>query len=179
MYSKLQLLQLSPLFSRLFAISAVFITRTTLFFFFRRATLLDMLIQAKLEDEEFASVGERDIITMMIDFVLAGSDTSSNTLSYAVAELINHPDIAQDLYKEIDTKIDQNHGITTADIPSLEFLDAVVHETLRHHPPVPLALPHQIVEPIAAGKYNLLPGVRKRRLLGDNLESSNVLAPAK
>ena len=62
-------------------------------------------------------------------------------MSWALYELSQHPEIEQQVYHEIKTAYPQ--GIPTSQheiIPShnLPLLEAVIHETLRLHPSVPM-----------------------------------------
>ena len=60
------------------------------------------------------------------------------TLSYLAYEMANNPEIQERLQEEIDQAFDEA-GDKFPDynvIQSLPYLDMVIHETLRFHPPV-------------------------------------------
>ena len=67
--------------------------------------------------------------------LVAGYDTTAQTLSYCAYELVKNPDIQKRLQEEIDDVIEQNGG----DLPDynqtqgMEYLDMVLHETLVTH----------------------------------------------
>ena len=71
------------------------------------------------------------IATPMI-MLVAGYDTTAQTLSYCAFELVKNPDIQRRLQDEIDDVMEQNGG----ELPdynqtqSMEYLDMVIHETL-------------------------------------------------
>ena len=69
---------------------------------------------------------------------MAGVDTTAAAIRWAMVELINHPNIFQKLREEIDSVIGNNRLIKESDAPTLPYLQAVVKEILRLHPPGPL-----------------------------------------
>lgn len=65
-----------------------------------------------------------------------GTDTSSQALSFALYELAANPDIQQKLYDEIMEKVEANNGQLTTDIiQNMDYLEAVLLESMRLHPP--------------------------------------------
>jgi cytochrome P450 len=75
----------------------------------------------------------------MQDIFMAGTDTSAITIEWALAELINNPDVMDNAKQEIDSvMLDMNRLIEESDIPNLPYLQAIVKETLRIHPTAPI-----------------------------------------
>lgn len=74
--------------------------------------------------------------------MLAGQETTSNTLSFALLELAKRPDYQTRLRAEI-RKMEQNlhergdSEFTASDLDAMPFLQAVLREVLRFHPVVP------------------------------------------
>ncbi|CAI0406740.1 unnamed protein product [Linum tenue] len=76
-----------------------------------------------------------------LDIFIAGTDTTSTAMQWAMAELINHPAAFKTLRDEINAVVGRpNQLIKSSDVPNLPFLRAVIHETLRLHPPAPLII---------------------------------------
>ncbi|KAK7871463.1 hypothetical protein R5R35_010842 [Gryllus longicercus] len=70
-------------------------------------------------------------------FFLAGFETSSTTMSFALHELAVNPDIQKKLRDEIDASLEETGGkFTYESIINMKYLDKVVSETLRMYPPV-------------------------------------------
>ncbi|GKD24696.1 cytochrome P450 93A3-like protein, partial [Tanacetum coccineum] len=67
-----------------------------------------------------------------------GTDTSAITVEWTLAELINHPNIMKKAVEEIDQVVGKNRLLQESDIPNLSYLQAIVKESLRLHPVVPL-----------------------------------------
>lgn len=94
------------------------------------------------------------------DVFAGGTDTTAVTSAWIFAELINNPDIKAKLWDEIDNKIGRDRSPSYEEISELDLLDAVVHETLRHHPIVQLGAPALVEEEIQLqdGKFIIPPG---------------------
>jgi cytochrome P450 family 6 len=72
-------------------------------------------------------------------FFIAGFETSSTTMTFCLYELAISPDIQEVLRNEIDTVLEKHDGnISYEAIQEMTYLDKVVAETLRKHPPVPM-----------------------------------------
>merc|ERR1712096_338151 len=78
----------------------------------------------------------RDII---INFILAGKDTTAYALTMTLHHILGHPEVEAKLREELDSNIryegDSDNTLETID--SLQYLNAVVHESLRLTPSVP------------------------------------------
>jgi len=70
-------------------------------------------------------------------FLLAGFDTTANTLSSACFVLARHPDIQERIHELIMSKIDQYGDVCHEMILDLPYLDHFVNEVLRMYSPVP------------------------------------------
>lgn len=69
--------------------------------------------------------------------IFRGTDTTALLTEWVMAELILHPEVQEKLYKEIESAVG-NKAVTDADVAGLPYLQSVVKETLRVHPPGPL-----------------------------------------
>ncbi|KAH0465799.1 hypothetical protein IEQ34_005902 [Dendrobium chrysotoxum] len=103
--------------------------------------ILDVLLQ--LCREVNSKLNRRKIKSLLLDFFLAGSETTATTLEWAMAELLHRPELMMRARDEITTVIGFERKVEESDISRLVFLQAVLKETLRLHPPVPLLLPHK------------------------------------
>lgn len=73
----------------------------------------------------------------MQEMIFRGTDTTALLTEWVMAELVLNPQVQTKIITELDTIIGSK-GVTDADIPKLPYLNAVVKETLRLHPPGPL-----------------------------------------
>lgn len=69
--------------------------------------------------------------------IFRGTDTTALLTEWVMAELILHPEVQEKLYQEIGSAVG-NKTVTDADVAGLPYLQSVVKETLRVHPPGPL-----------------------------------------
>ncbi|QHO40684.1 Cytochrome P450 [Arachis hypogaea] len=103
-------------------------------------TMIDHLLTQQQSHPEYYT--DQIIKGLIMVMLLAGTDTSSVTLEWAMSNLLNHPEILERARKEIDTKIGQDHLIDESDISKLNYLQNIVYETFRLHPAAPLLVPH-------------------------------------
>lgn len=88
----------------------------------------------------------------------AGTDTSSSTTEWAIAELIRNPGLMVSIQKELDTVVGANRLVNEMDLAHLPYLEAVVKETFRLHPSTPLSLPRVANESCEIFNYHIPKG---------------------
>ncbi|XP_054792849.1 cytochrome P450 76C4-like [Prosopis cineraria] len=87
-----------------------------------------------------------DILHLFIDLFLAGVDTTSSTLEWAMAELMRNPKKMVKARTELQQVLDKSTlKLEESMVSKLPFLQAVIKETLRLHPPVPFLIPHKAI----------------------------------
>ncbi|XP_049639034.1 25-hydroxyvitamin D-1 alpha hydroxylase, mitochondrial [Suncus etruscus] len=77
------------------------------------------------------------ILGNVTELLLAGVDTVSNTLSWALYELAQHPEVQKALHSEITMALDPGAQYPAAALSQLPLLKAVIKEVLRLYPVVP------------------------------------------
>ncbi|KAI3711328.1 hypothetical protein L2E82_41331 [Cichorium intybus] len=109
--------------------------------------VLDLLLDYNLKDE--SNFSQFDMKHLFLSLYIAGTDTTSNTLEWAMAELIRNPKKMEMARLELG-KLMQNadRDLHEDDISQLPYLQAVIKETLRLHPPVPFLIPHQAIHDV-------------------------------
>ncbi|PIA38208.1 hypothetical protein AQUCO_02800106v1 [Aquilegia coerulea] len=116
--------------------------------------LLDILLDVAEDDNAEFQLTCENIKSFILDVFVAGSDTSAKTTEWALAELINHPDIFEKAREEIDSVIGKNRLVEESDIQNLPYLQAIVKETLRLHSTGPL-LVRRASEDCKVGEYDI------------------------
>ncbi|CAG5032367.1 unnamed protein product [Parnassius apollo] len=77
-----------------------------------------------------------DIVAQAVLFFIAGFDSVSSAMSFALHEIATHPEVQQRLYEEIKKHNGKNRGnLDYNSIQNLKYLDMVVSEVLRLWPP--------------------------------------------
>ncbi|KAL3499744.1 hypothetical protein ACH5RR_038837 [Cinchona calisaya] len=97
---------------------------------------------------------------LLMDMVVGGSDTTSNTVEFALAEMMNKPEILRKLQQELDQVVGKKRVVEEADIPNLPYLYAIMKEQLRLHPALPLLVPHCPSKTCIVGGYTIPKGAR-------------------
>lgn len=77
------------------------------------------------------------------DFFTAGTDTTSSTLEWAMTELLRNPEKMAKAQVELEQVLGKNKVVGEFDISKLPYLQAIVKETLRMHPPTVFLLPRK------------------------------------
>ncbi|KAG9445958.1 hypothetical protein H6P81_012086 [Aristolochia fimbriata] len=107
----------------------------------KRNDFLDVLLDYS-NDNSF-KLRRQDIKNLLVEIFSAGSDTTSSTLEWAMAELLRHPEAMAKVRSELEKTLVSGQSFEESDIAKLPYLQAVVKETLRLHPPVPLLIPRR------------------------------------
>nr|BBM28223.1 flavonoid 3'5'-hydroxylase [Clematis patens] len=123
--------------------------------------LLDVL----LENRDNKAVGEEritdtNIKALLLNLFTAGTDTSSSSIEWALAEMMKNPSIFKRAHVEMDHVIGNNRRLEESDIPNLPYLQAICKETFRKHPSTPLNLPREAVESCEVNGYYIPKGTR-------------------
>ncbi|XP_059655805.1 probable (S)-N-methylcoclaurine 3'-hydroxylase isozyme 2 [Cornus florida] len=108
--------------------------------------LLDTLIDTAFTNDK--------INTLFMELFTAGTDTSTSTVEWAMAELIKNPESMKKVCEELTREINQ-HSLKESDLAQLPYLEACVKETLRLHPPAPLLLPHRAPDSCKVMNYTI------------------------
>jgi len=111
-----------------------------------------LALQAEKQDDGFELT--RDAIKSLLeDMFAAGTETSFIALEWAMSELVRNPAAMQELQREVRRAGPAGAGATP-------YLRAVVKETLRLHPPVPLLLPRECTRDAAVLGFHVARGTR-------------------
>ncbi len=95
--------------------------------------------------------------------IIESADTTLVTTEWIMFELARNPAIQERLYKEV-VDVTGGHGyettrmVTEDDIPSMPYLSAVIKETLRKYPPVPLLPSRYVEKDTTLGGYDIPKG---------------------
>ncbi|KAK9290347.1 hypothetical protein L1049_008514 [Liquidambar formosana] len=100
--------------------------------------LMDIMLESYKDTNAEVKLTRNDVKAFFLEIFLAGTDTSSVAMQWAMAELINHPQAFKKLREEIDSIVGSNRLVKESDVPNLPYLRATVKETLRLHTPGPI-----------------------------------------
>jgi cytochrome P450 family 135 len=112
-----------------------------------RTDILSLLLQAR--DEEGQPMTDAELRDELVTLLLAGHETTATSVAWAIERLMRHPDKLYRLAAEVDSHPDGGE----------EYMTAVVNETLRVRPVVPIVV-RTLKAPLQVGPYLLAPGTR-------------------
>lgn len=96
--------------------------------------LLGMLMQVQDADDG-SRMSDRQLRDEVATLMLAGHETTANTLSWTWMLLANHPHVCSKLTEELKTVLN-GRTPTIADLPQLSYTGNVIKEAMRLYPPV-------------------------------------------
>jgi cytochrome P450 len=112
-----------------------------------RTDILSLLMQARDEDGE--AMTDEELRDELVTLLLAGHETTATSVAWAIERLLRHPDKLERLVAEIDAFPDGGE----------QYMTAVVNETLRVRPVVPIVA-RILTDELQVGSYTLPAGTR-------------------
>ncbi|KAF9969183.1 hypothetical protein BGZ73_008590 [Actinomortierella ambigua] len=110
--------------------------------------------------EHFLSVQETPDRTylrdMLMNFMVAGRDTTASLLTWTFWHLAHHPDVVERMREEIDRFVGDRVP-DFEDIRQLKYMKQVVNEVLRLRPPVPYNMRQSVEEDVLPNGYYVPP----------------------
>lgn len=97
-----------------------------------RGDLLSMLMLAR--DDDGNPMSDKQVRDEIVTIFLAGHETTANTLNFTLYLLSKHPQVAAQLYQELEDVL-QGANPTLDDLKRLPYTDRVVRESMRLYPP--------------------------------------------
>ncbi|KAJ9549983.1 hypothetical protein OSB04_022526 [Centaurea solstitialis] len=122
-----------------------------------RKDFLQILLE--LKDQNSASSFTFDQIKgLFTEIIAAGTDTTSTMVEWVMAELLQNPKIMKKVQDELEEVVGLSNVVEESHIPRLYYLDAVVKETFRLHPPLPLLITRSPSQSCQVGGYTVPKG---------------------
>ncbi|KAL4618704.1 hypothetical protein ACB092_06G030000 [Castanea dentata] len=118
--------------------------------------LIDVLLKFHEHggDNEF-SLTTNNIKAVILDIFGAGGDTSATTVDWAMSEMIKNPSVMKKAQAEVREVFNRKGRVDETFISEMIYLNLVIKETLRLHPPVPLLLPRECQEKCRLNGYEI------------------------
>ncbi|KAI4344962.1 hypothetical protein L6164_012134 [Bauhinia variegata] len=118
--------------------------------------MISMLDGCELAGYDADTVNRATTLTL----IAGATDTNTITLTWAMSLLLNHPHVLKKAQEELDTLVGRDRLVKDSDIDKLQYIQAIVKETLRIHPPGPLSGPREFTEDCTLGGYQISKGTR-------------------
>jgi cytochrome P450 len=121
----------------------------------RHQDLLGMLMQ--IEDADDGSrMTDKQLRDEVATLILAGHETTANTLSWTWMLLAQHPHVQQKLDAELKTVLD-GRSPTPEDLPQLIYTNWIIKEAMRLYPPI-TELTREATQDCEIGGYSIPKG---------------------
>jgi len=124
---------------------------------------VDFMLGLMDQNDMEVKITRDNIKAIIFNTLGGGTDTSSSTLEWAMSEMLLNPSIMRKVQEELEIVVGLDRRVEESDLPHLNYLRAVVKETLRLYPPGPLLLPHESLEECTISGGYVIP--RKCRLI--------------
>lgn len=107
---------------------------------------LDIMLRIHKDNSTGVAIDRDSVKAVVLDVFSAGTDTTATVAEWVMTELIRHPRVMKKLQEEVrgimrTGKQSDKTIITDNDLEKMQYLKAVIKETLRLHPPIPLLVP--------------------------------------
>jgi cytochrome P450 len=122
-----------------------------------RGDVLSLLLGARDEDGE--AMTDDELRDELVTLLLAGHETTATSVAWALERLVRHPDKLARLVAEIDARAQSGEGGERGEGGGEEYMNAVVNETLRVRPVVPVVV-RVLTQELEVGGYRLPAGTR-------------------
>ncbi|OEL31231.1 Cytochrome P450 78A9 [Dichanthelium oligosanthes] len=94
----------------------------------------DVLLSLQGSDK----LSDADMIAVLWEMIFRGTDTVAVLIEWVLARLVMHQGVQRRVHEELDRVVGPGQTVTESDTASLVYLQAVIKEVLRLHPPGPL-----------------------------------------
>ncbi|CAB4309429.1 unnamed protein product [Prunus armeniaca] len=116
---------------------------------------VDSLMDLQLPDGGGRKLTDDEKVSLCSEFLLGGTNTSTTTLQWVMANLVKNQDIQKKLSDEINCVVKPKQDIAEDDLMKMPYLKAIVLETLRQHPLSHLILPRAVLKDIQMDGYDI------------------------
>lgn len=116
---------------------------------------VDVLLEIQRSEKDGFVLDAISIKAVILDMFAAGTDTTFTLIEWTLSELIRHKKIMVKLKTELKTIAGCSSAITEEGLDKCQYLKAVIKETLRLHPPLPLLVPRESTQDVKLLSYDI------------------------
>ncbi|KAG6558258.1 hypothetical protein Mapa_000008 [Marchantia paleacea] len=121
-----------------------------------RMDFVDVLLQLQSDKTNEAHGVSDDVVkALLIDMLIGGTDTATNSILWAMAMFMRYPEVLKKLQDELKAVVGMGRVVEEADLESLLYFKAFCYECLRMHPGAPVTVPHTAVKDTKLGGYDI------------------------
>ncbi|AKT36069.1 bifunctional cytochrome P450/NADPH--P450 reductase [Chondromyces crocatus] len=117
--------------------------------------LLGLMLNAK-DPLTGEGLDDKNIRYQLVTFLVAGHETTSGLLSFALHLLLDNPEVLEKAQAEVD-RVLGDEAPRHEHLAQLVYVDQILRETLRLHPTAPIFAVHAREETTLGGRYPIHP----------------------
>jgi len=130
----------------------------------------------------YGEFGIENLVNVMMDLFVAGSETTSTTLTWAMLYMIRYPKVQKKVQEELDKVVGQNRHPSIKDRQNLPYTEAVIMEIQRYANIIPTGVQHIsqkefTVHGITIPPYTLIQPLLTEILKGSHWGDGEVFRP--
>ncbi|KAJ9555217.1 hypothetical protein OSB04_009831 [Centaurea solstitialis] len=99
-----------------------------------------------------------NLLSAYQDIAIGGTDTTATMVEWVMAEILDHPEVMKKVQDELSQVVGMDNTLEESHLPKLHYLDAVIKETFRLHPTLPLLTPRCPNQSCTVGGYTVPKG---------------------
>ncbi|PIN02943.1 Cytochrome P450 CYP2 subfamily [Handroanthus impetiginosus] len=122
--------------------------------------MVDVLLELAEDPSLEVKLERHGVKALTLDLIAGGTETSAVTVEWVISNLLKKPEIFKKATEELDLVVGKNKWVDEKDIPNLPYIDAIVKETMRLHPVVPMLVPRLAREDCKVAGYDIKKGTR-------------------
>ncbi|XVE85230.1 hypothetical protein DITRI_Ditri17bG0074900 [Diplodiscus trichospermus] len=116
---------------------------------------VDVLLRVQNRDDLQVPINDDNLKALVLDMFVAGTDTTAATLEWTMTELARHPESMKKAQEEVRSiacrigRVDESH------LQHVRYVKALIKETMRLHPSVPLLVPRESMDECILDGYKI------------------------
>ncbi|GAV68835.1 p450 domain-containing protein [Cephalotus follicularis] len=118
--------------------------------------LLSFLEDGRISTQEVDTTIKGNCLSL----ILGGNDTTVITLVWALSLLLNNRHALEKAQEELEIHVGKQRQVEESDIENLVYLQAIVKETMRLYPALPLSGPREAMEDCTIAGFHVRSGTR-------------------
>ncbi|XP_062075865.1 cytochrome P450 93A3-like [Humulus lupulus] len=123
-----------------------------------RKDLLQLLMELHENQDSKTPITMPEMKALLMDTIFGATDTTTTSVEWAMAEIFTKPMVLNKIQEELKQVVGLNNNVEESHLSKLTYLNAVLKETLRLHPPAPFLIPRFPSQSAIVGGYTIPKG---------------------
>lgn len=116
---------------------------------------VDLLLNSQRDSTLGFHLTDDNIKGIILDMIVAGTDTTQGTMVWAMTELMRHHSAMEKAQTEVRRVVGRKQKVEVEDLHQMNYLKFIIKETLRLHPLAPLLAPHESTTDVTIQGYHI------------------------